>query len=262
MAIRLKTQAQIERMRATGRLVYQALQRARRSARVGMTTAELAEEAELVLIRGGAEPLFRGYTNLKSGGSPFPAGACVSVNEALVHGVPSDRPLQAGDLVSLDVGARLNGWCADSAISFVLEPCQDERRRGLCRNTRRMLELGIRGIRPGLMWSRIARRMQEHAQRLGLDVIREYVGHGIGRTMHESEPQVPNYAPTENPQQDFRLVEGLVIAIEPMLNLGMPKARVLPDGWTVVTADGSLAAHCEHTVAVTPSGADVLTDGR
>ncbi|RME37089.1 MAG: type I methionyl aminopeptidase [Planctomycetota bacterium] len=247
-------------MRRAGRVVHRVHARVRELARPGITTGELNEAAEAVIEEAGGTALFRGVTNPQAK-YPFPAALCTSVNEELVHGIPGDRRLQEGDLLSVDCGVRLAGYCGDAAITVPIGSVSEEARR-LLETTRRALEVAIAEIRPGRMWSEVARAIQDVVEREGFSVVRDFVGHGIGRQMHE-EPKVPNFWDPNSRAMDFELVPRMVLAIEPMVNAGSHRVRYGDaDGWVVVTQDRSLAAHFEHTVAVRDDGADVLTDGR
>jgi methionyl aminopeptidase len=258
MGIVLKSPENIERMRAAGRIVHRTLEHCRQLCQPGMTTRQIDEEAYRVFTAAGGKGLFKNYPGTKS---PFPANLCISVNEEVVHGIPGDRVLREGDAVGIDCGVELGGWCGDSAITVMVGQVRPDVRR-LCEVTEHVLLLAIENIRPGRMWSQIARLMQGYAERSGLSVVRDFVGHGIGQKMHEEPRGVPNFFSREFLQHDILLREGMVLAIEPMCNLGSKDVQVLPDGWTVLTVDRQPSAHFEHTVAVTARGADVLTDGR
>ena len=212
----------------------------------GVTTRELDELAERLAREAGAKPAFKGYMG-------YPASLCVSINEEVVHGIPSDRKLAEGDLVSLDFGVLLDGWYGDSAITVPVGKVSEEAER-LSRVTRECLHLAIEEVRPGRRLSDIGHAVERHATAAGFGVVREFVGHGIGTRLHE-EPQVPNFGP---PGRGPRLEPGMVFAIEPMITAGESAVKVLGDGWTAVTRDGSLAAHWELVAAVTPSGPRVL----
>lgn len=259
MALVLKSKEQIEKMRAAGRVVHQVLEHCRSICKPGITTRDLDEQAYEVFTAAGARGLFKNYPTYRPG-EGFPSNLCISVNEVVVHGIASDRVIREGDIVGVDCGVQLDGWCGDSATTIMVGAVKPEVRR-LCEVTRHCLELAIDNIKPGRLWSQIARLMQNYAERQGMSVVRNYVGHGIGQKMHE-EPQVPNYVSRETMRNDIVLKEGVVLAIEPMCNLGTAETLTLADGWTVVTADRKPSAHYEHTVAVTAHGADVLTDGR
>lgn len=255
----LKSGREIELMRAAGRVVYRVLRKMEEMARPGVTTAQLSAAAEKMIADAGGTALFKGVENPQAK-FPFPAALCTSVNEELVHGIPSDRVLIEGDIVSVDCGVRLNGYCGDSATTIPIGNVSDEAKH-LLDVTRRVLDHAIVWIRPGLMWSEVARRMQDFVEDKGLSVVREFVGHGIGRDMHE-EPKVPNFWNEAQRKMDFRLTPRMVLAVEPMVNVGGHKVEYAgSDRWVVVTKDRKLAAHFEHTIAITDTGVDVLTDG-
>jgi len=213
----------------------------------GVTTADLDAAAERLVRAAGAEPAFKGYRG-------YPCTLCASVNEQVVHGIPSARPLVEGDIISLDMGVKLNGFFGDSAVTVPVGRVSDQAAT-LLRVTRESLHKGIEQVRLGGRISDIGHAIQEHVEAHGFTVVREFVGHGIGASLHE-EPQIANYG---EPGRGPRLAEGMVLAIEPMVNVGRPAVKVLSDGWTAVTRDGSLSAHFEHTVAVTKDGPLVLT---
>ena len=242
-----KSAAEIQRMRPAGHLVAAVLAELRDAVRPGVTTAELDGMAERRIRQAGAEPAFKGYHG-------YPATICASVNDEVIHGIPSNRVLGEGDIVSIDVGAVLDGYYGDSALTVpvgrIAAPAAE-----LLRVTEESLYLGIAQAWPGHRVSDIGHAVQCHVEAHGLSVVREFVGHGIGEKMHE-EPQIPNYG---DPGRGPRLTEGMVLAIEPMVNMGKAGVKVLPDGWTAVTRDGSLSAHFEHTVAVTAEGPVILT---
>jgi methionyl aminopeptidase len=259
VAIRLKSAKQIERMRAAGRVVRRVLNRMGEMAQPGVTTEEMDREAERLTYEAGAEPLFRGVPGRGKAG-PFPACICSSINHELVHGIPGKRAIAEGDIVSIDFGVRLDGWCGDSAETFAVGEVSPDRRH-VMDVTRNVLGLAIEMVRPGMRWSEVARAMQQYVEGEGLSVVREFVGHGIGSEMWE-DPKVPNFVSRELEMRDIMLQEGMVIAIEPMVNVGSAAVGYADDGWTVVTRDGKPSAHFEHTVAVVEGGASVLTDGR
>jgi len=259
MAIELKSPADIEKMRAASQVVRQVIQRCRQLCQPGVTTWRIDEEALNVIEQCGARGLFKGYPS-SSGAGPFPANLCISVNEVVVHGIADGRVIQEGDVVGIDCGVELDGWCGDAAATIRVEKVPP-RVCELCEVTEHVLTLAIENIKPGRWWSQIARLMQNYAEQAGFSVVKEFVGHGIGRKMHE-EPQVPNFVSRETKKRDILLKEGMVLAIEPMCNMGVAQTITLEDGWTVVTADRLPSAHYEHTVAVTANGADVLTLGR
>lgn len=247
-------------MRTAGALVHRVLARVEELAGPGVATAELNAVAEEMITEAGARALFKGVTTPQAR-VPFPAALCTSVNQEVVHGVPSDRGLVPGDIVSIDCGVLLNGYCGDAAVTIAIGEVSAPVRH-LMEVTRRALGLAIEEIRPGRLWSEIARQLQQYVEGEGLSVVREFVGHGIGQEMHE-EPKVPNFVDRRQKKGDFRLVEGMTLAIEPMVTLGGPEVCYAgQERWTVCTKDGRQAAHYEHSVAVTAEGADVLTNGR
>jgi len=240
--------AELERMREAGRLVGEVLTELMAHVAPGVTTADLDALAEKRIMRAGAVPAFKGYHG-------YPATICASINEEVIHGIPSGRRvLNEGDVISIDVGASLNGYYGDSAITLPVGQVSEEAAT-LLRVTEESLYKAIGCVRPGGRISDIGHAVQHHVEAYGFSVVREFVGHGIGQRMHE-EPQVPNYG---EPGRGPRLAEGMVLAIEPMVNAGKPAVKVLADGWTAVTRDGGLSAHFEHTVAVTADGPWILT---
>lgn len=256
----LKSDREIELMRAAGRLVHRVLARMHELARPGVTTAELNAAAEEMIAEAGAVALFKGVKN-RQAKSPFPAALCTSVNEELVHGIPGNRVLTDGDIVSIDCGVRLCGYCGDSATTIAIGNISTQVRR-LLEVTRLALDLAVEEIRPGRMWSEVATKIQTLVEGERFSIVRDFVGHGIGRDMHE-EPKIPNYWNKSQQQSDFELVPMMVLAVEPMVNLGTHSVDYGDDDrWVVVTRDRKYAAHFEHTLAVTDSGVDVLTDGR
>ena len=259
MAIRLKSQHEIEKMRAAGRIVREVLEYCRQACKPGVTTRKIDEEAYRVFTAKGAKGLFKNYPTYKPG-EGFPANLCISVNEEVVHGIASDRVVKEGDIVGFDCGVQLDGWCGDSATTVMVGNVRPETKK-LCDVTSRVLEIAIENVKPGRRWSQVARVMQNYAEQNGLSVVRDFVGHGIGQQMHE-DPKVPNFVSRDLLRSDIILREGMVLAIEPMCNLGVKEVVTLDDGWTVLTVDRQPSAHYEHTVAVTSRGADVLTDGR
>jgi methionyl aminopeptidase len=242
-----KTPAQIAVMRRAGRVVAEMHEVCIRAAKPGATTGDLDAAAREVLDRRGALSNFLGYHG-------FPAVACISPNEVIVHGIPGDRVLDDGDIVSIDCGAIIEGWHADAAVTVAVGNA-DEASMRLLEATKSSLEAAIQMAAPGNRLGDIGAAVEGVADAAGYAVVREYVGHGIGTAMHE-EPEIPNYG---TPGRGLRLREGMVLAIEPMLNAGGRATRLLSDGWTVVTADSSRSAHFEHTVAVTEHGPEVLT---
>jgi methionyl aminopeptidase len=248
MVIVCRSAAELERMREAGRLVGEVLTELSAMIAPGITTADLDRAAEQRIVAAGAVPAFKGYQG-------YPATICSSINEEVIHGIPSGRRiLQEGDVVSIDVGASLDGYYGDSAMTLPVGPVSEEAAT-LLRVTEEALYKAIERARPGGRISDIGHAVQQHVEAFGFSVVREFVGHGIGQRMHE-EPQVPNYG---EPGRGPRLAEGMVLAIEPMVNAGKPAVKVLADGWTAVTRDGCLSAHFEHTVAVTAGEPWILT---
>jgi methionyl aminopeptidase len=236
-------------MHDVGRLVGEVLGELAASVAPGVSTADLDALAEKRIARAGATPAFKGYHG-------YPATICTSINDEVIHGIPSGRRiLREGDIVSIDVGASLEGYFGDSAVTLPVGQVS-ETAATLLRVTEEALYKAIERARPGSRVSDIGHAVQQHVEAYGFSVVREFVGHGIGQRMHE-EPQVPNYG---DPGRGPRLTEGMVLAIEPMVNSGRPAVKVLSDGWTAVTRDGSLSAHFEHTVAVTAGRPWILTD--
>jgi methionyl aminopeptidase len=243
-----RSAAELERMRGAGRLVGEVLTALASRVAPGVTTADLDGLAEQMIADAGAVAAFKGYHG-------YPATICASVNDEVIHGIPSgSRVLVEGDIISIDVGASLEGYFGDSAITVPVGRVSEEAAT-LLRVTEESLLKAIEKVRPGGRVSDIGHAVQRHVESYGFSVVREFVGHGIGQQMHE-EPQVPNYG---EPGRGPRLAVGMVLAIEPMVNAGKAAVRVLSDGWTAVTRDGSLAAHFEHTVAVTADEPWVLT---
>ncbi len=250
-----KNQAELEKMRAAGLLVYQVLDTLKKMVAEGVSTLDLEMTAEKMIVAAGARPAFKGYANPQAG-SKFPYVLCVSVNDEIVHGMPSEKKiLKRGDIVSLDTGVQLNGYYGDSAVTVAVGEITPEAQR-LLDVTRESLELAIEKVRPGNRLFDICGTVEQHVIANGFTVVREFVGHGIGTQMHE-EPQIPNYVDRRN--ENPRLKEGMVLAIEPMVNAGAAGSRVKADKWTAVTEDGKYSAHFEHTVAVTANGPWVLT---
>ena len=260
MAAVLKSAREIELMRAAGRVVHQVLEKTREMVRPGLKTAELASIADEIIAASGSEALFKGVRS-PAAKFPFPAAICVSVNDEVVHGIPGDRVLQKGDIVSVDCGVRRKGYCGDAATTIPVGEISEQAQR-LLAVTSGALDLALAEMRPGRPWSEVAGAMQKFVEAAGFSVVREFVGHGIGQEMHE-DPKVPNYTDRSQRKQDFRLEPGLVIAVEPMVNAGGPEVKAADwSGWPQITRDGRWSAHFEHTVAVTADGIDVLTDGR
>ncbi|MDC8449275.1 MAG: type I methionyl aminopeptidase [Nitrospira sp.] len=242
----LKTPAEIVVMAEASRVVAEALAIVKKAVCPGISTEELDHIAEGAIRSRGAVPAFKGYRN-------YPRTLCASVNEQVVHGIPSKRKLKEGDIIGLDLGAIVGGFYGDSAVTVAVGRIPEETAK-LIQVTEEALYLGIKQAVVGNRVTDISNAVQQHAESAGFSVVTEFVGHGIGRQLHE-EPQVPNYG---KPGQGPRLQPGMVLAIEPMVNMGRSAVRVLEDRWTAVTVDGSLSAHFEHTIAVQPSGAPCI----
>lgn len=243
----LKSGREIELMREAGRVVALALEKMRETVEPGVTTAELDRIAGEIIKANGARPLFKGY-----GG--FPANICASINEEVVHGIPSLRLLKSGDIISIDIGAEKNGYCGDAAVTLPVGEVDAEALK-LIEVTKTALEKGIEQAVEGNRLTDISHAVQVYVESNGFSVVRDYVGHGIGRKMHE-DPKIPNYG---SPGKGPRLTPGMVLAIEPMVNIGVYQVEVKQDGWTVVTQDRKWSAHFEHTVAVSENGPRIMT---
>ena len=243
----LKTDREIQYMRDAGKIVGQTLQELKKAIVPGVATHELDRIADQYIRRSGATPAFKGLYG-------FPANICTSINEQVVHGIPGSRQLKNGDVISIDIGTKLNRYCGDAAITVPVGDVDAEILK-LLSETEQALNKGIEQAVRGNRLSDISHAVQLHAESFGYGVVRDYVGHGIGQRMHE-DPQIPNYGP---PGRGPLLKNGMTLAIEPMINLGSPEVNVLTDDWTVVTADGKVSAHFEHTVAVTEGDPLILT---
>jgi methionyl aminopeptidase len=244
-------------MRRAGVVVADVLSQLQKIAAPGMTTAYLDGIALRMTAAAGAEALFKGVRSPQAR-MPFPGAICASVNEQVVHGIPSESVvLREGDILSIDFGVRLNGYCGDAAVTVPIGRISEESRR-LMETTKEVLEMAIQKSRPGVRWSEVAGPMQRHAESAGFSVVRDFVGHGIGTKMHE-DPKVPNFVSEELLADDIWLAEGMVLAVEPMINAGSYAVRTLGNGWTVVTRDGECSAHFEHTIAMVKGGCEVLT---
>ena len=248
MAIVIKSSREIELMRQAGRIAAGARSVARQMIEPGVTTKAINQAVFHYIKQCGAEPTFLGYYD-------YPASACISINDQVIHGIPGSRKLREGDIVSVDVGATYKGFVGDCAGTFPCGTCSDEALR-LIAVTRQSFFEGIRQARPGNRVSDISAAVQQCAEAAGYSVVRDYVGHGVGAKMHE-DPEVPNYV--QHGRGSPRLVKGMTIAVEPMVNLGGPEVRSLSDGWTVVTADGSLSAHYENSILITDGEPEILT---
>lgn len=243
-------------MRAAGRLVGRILDALAEMCRPGTPTIEFDRRSAELIDQAGAEPLFKDYPHY-AGGRPFPATVCVSINEEVVHGIPGERVVAEGDLVSFDVGVRLDGYCGDAAVSVPVGPVAPEVKR-LAEVTRRTLAIAAETIRPGILWSAVAGAMEQHVREAGFSVVTDFVGHSIGAEMHE-ELKLPNFVSRELLRNDILLEAGNTLAVEPMVNMGAHRVELLDDGWTVVTRDRRPSAHFEHTIAVVEGGSEILT---
>lgn len=259
MPIILKSRREIDMMRRAGHLARTILAQMTAACAPGVTTAELNEIAREMLASHGAVGLSKNYPTYKPG-EGYPAETCISVNEEVVHGIPGPRRLQEGDVVTLDLALMYDNYCCDTAVTVPVGTVSPKVQR-LLDVTRGTLEIALQHMKPGKRWSDVARLMQFNVERHGFSVVREFVGHGIGRTMHE-DPKVANFVTAEQLRHDFRLKPGMTLAVEPMVVMGKREVVLLEDLWTVVTADRLPAAHFEHTVAITDTGVEVLTDGR
>lgn len=246
-----KTEEEIEKMAAAGRLVAEVIQELKKNTREGITTLELDRIAEDLIIRRNARPAFKGY---KKGGLVYPSTLCTSLNNEVVHGIPSKRKLKEGELISIDVGVIKEGYYGDSAFTMGVGELSPEAEK-LVKVAEESLYVGIEQAVAGNYLSDIGHAIQSYVESYGFSVVREFVGHGIGTSLHE-EPQVPNFGP---PGRGVRLKRGMTLAIEPMVNIGGSAVRILDDDWTVMTVDGSLSAHFEHTVAITENRPRILS---
>ncbi|HCE75295.1 MAG TPA: type I methionyl aminopeptidase [Dehalococcoidia bacterium] len=251
--ITIKSSRELDLMREAGRIIAEAKLAVKNALAPGVTSLEMDALAEEIIKKRGAIPSFKGYQPAPHM-PPFPASICFSFNEEIVHGIPSERKMREGDIVSVDFGAIVEGYHGDSAFTAGVGSISDTAQR-LIDVTSDSLDAGIKMALIGSRLTDISNSIQIYAESKGYSVVKEYVGHGIGRELHE-EPQIPNYG---SPGRGPLLREGMVLAIEPMLNVGSWKTKVMPDGWTIVTIDGELSAHSEHTVAITSDGPEVLT---
>ena len=257
MAITLRSRREIDLMRKAGAVVANVLLKLKEIAEPGMTTAWLDGVAMQMTADAGAEALFKGVRSPVAK-IPFPGAICASVNEQVVHGIPSnDTKLRNGDILSIDFGVRLNGYCADAAVTIAIGEISKDRYR-LMDVTKRVLDIAIEKSAKAVRWSQIAGEMQKYAESAGFSVVKDFVGHGIGKKMHE-DPKVPNFVSDELLANDIILAEGMVFAVEPMINAGTSAVRTLKNGWTVVTRDGKSSAHFEHTIVILENGCEVLT---
>ena len=259
MPVIIKSRREIELMRKAGVVLHELVSRMKAAAVAGVTTGELDEIARRTLDEAGASSPIRNFPDYQPG-KGFPGFTCISTNEEVVHGIPGPRVLKEGDIVKIDSALTLNGYCADTAVTVPIGTIGPKVQK-LLDVTRETLQLALENIKPEKKWSDVARMIQWNVERHGFSVVREFVGHGVGRTMHE-DPKVPNFVTAEQLRGDFRIKPGMTFAVEPMVVVGHRDVEMLKDGWTIVTKDGTPAAHFEHTIAVTATGVDVLTDGR
>ena len=259
MAVIIKSRREVEMMRRTGQVGHKILTLMTEATAPGVTTGELLAICRRELEAVGAVGLSKNYPDYKPG-TGYPAEMCISVNNEVVHGIPGERVLEEGDIVTHDLALSYKGYCADTAVTVPVGRVRPEVQQ-LLDTTKETLQIALDNIRPGRKWSEIARLMQRAVQKRKYSVVREFVGHGIGRTMHE-DPKVANFVTSEQLRTDFRLRPGMTLAVEPMVVVGDREVVLLEDGWTAVTVDGTNSCHFEHTVAVTETGVDVLTDGR
>ena len=245
-------------MRRAGAVVANVLSKLEKIAKPGVTTGQLDRVALKMAAEAKAEALFKGVRSPQAR-KPFPGAICASINEQVVHGIPSDKvTLKEGDILSVDFGVRLNGYCGDSALTVPIGDITPENRR-LLDTTREVLEIAIARARPNVRWSEVAGAMQRHAESAGFSVVRDFVGHGIGTKMHE-DPKLQNFVSEELLADDILLARGMVLAVEPMINAGGYAVRTLGNGWTVATRDGRCSGHFEHTIAIVDGGCEVLTE--
>ncbi|MGA1980162.1 MAG: type I methionyl aminopeptidase [Sedimentisphaerales bacterium] len=257
MAITLRSRREIELIRKAGAVVAGVLSKLQEVAKPGVTTGWLDGIASQITAQAGAVALFKGVRSPYAR-VPFPGAICASINEQVVHGIPSGTVmLKDGDILSIDFGARLDGYCGDAAVTVAVGRISEEKRR-LIDVTKHLLDIAIAQAKPGVKWSKIAAEMQSYAESAGFSIVKDFVGHGIGKKMHE-EPRVPNFVSDELLSCDIILTEGMVLAVEPMVNAGTSDVRTLKDGWVVVTKDGKCSAHFEHTIAIVKNGCEVLT---
>lgn len=255
MVISLKTEYDIKKMRKAGLLVWSAHHLISEIISPGMTTRALDAEVDRFFESNRANPVFKGVPGRRM---PYPAATCISINEQVVHAIPSGRKIESGDIVSVDTGCKIDGWCGDAADTYLVGDVDAESRR-LVDVTRATLYLAIEKLKAAKYWSDVAAQMEKNVKRNGFSVVEVFVGHGIGRQMHE-DPQVPNYVYNSFLRYgDFPIRPGVVIAIEPMVNIGTKKVREGRDGWEMTTADGKRSAHVEHTVGILHSGPMILT---
>ncbi len=257
MAIKIKSKSEIEKMRRAGQIVREVLEHLGTLIKPGISTAFLADEADALIVEKGGKALFKGVPNPHAG-YPFPACICASIDAEVVHGIPSEeRILAEGQIISIDCGVRVDGYCGDSACTFPVGEVSEDRKK-LMEVTKKTLGIAVANIKPGVKWSAVAAKMQSFVEKNGFSVVTDFVGHGIGKEMHE-DPKVPNYVSRDLLKNDILLEPGMVLAVEPMVNTGTGDVAYGNDGWTVLTVDRRPSAHFEHTIAVTDDGSAVLT---
>jgi methionyl aminopeptidase len=257
MAITLRSSREIALLRSAGSVVAEVLSKVQDIAKSGTSTSRLDELAAEITAAAGGKALFKGVESPYAK-RPFPGTICASINEQVVHGIPSPKTLlKDGDILSIDYGIKLAGYCGDAAVTFGIGKISAARQK-LMDVTKELLDIAIATSAPGVNWSRIAGRMEACAERAGFSIVKDFVGHGIGRQMHE-DPKIPNFVSEELVKNDIILREGMILAVEPMVNMGAGSVGTLRDGWTVVTKDGRCSAHFEHTIAIVKSGCEVMT---
>lgn len=258
MAVTLRSSREIELLRQAGAVVADVLLKLQEVATPGISTGELDVIATDIAKAAGAAVLFKGVESPYAR-QPFPGAICASLNEQVVHGIPSKKViLTDGDVLSVDYGVKLNGYCGDAAMTYGIGKIAPEKQK-LIDVTKQLLDIAIERAAPGIKWSEIAAEMAKYAKQAGFSVVEDFVGHGIGTEMHE-DPKVPNYVSRELLRNDILLKEGMILAVEPMVNMGSKAVKLLRDGWTVVTKDGKCSAHFEHTIAIVKNGCSVLTE--
>ena len=257
MAITLRSRREIEQLRQAGAIVARVLSKLQEETRPGISTGQLNELALSITKAANGIALFKGVPSMY-GGQAFPGAICASINEQVVHGIPSKKTiLKNGDILSVDFGVKLNGYCGDAAVTMAVGNISDQQQR-LMDVTKGLLDIAVEKCQPGIKWSQIAGEMETAAKEANFSIVTDFVGHGIGTEMHE-EPKLPNFVSRGLLRNDLVLKEGMILAVEPMVNAGRKTVKVLIDGWTVVTTDGKCSAHFEHTIAVVKGGCEVLT---
>ncbi len=257
MAIKLRSAREIEMLRNAGAVVAKVLLQLQEAAEPGISTGELDEIALDITSECGAEALFKGVESPYAK-KPFSGAICASINEQVVHGIPSNKvKLNDGDILSVDYGAKLAGYCGDAAVTFGIGKISAEKQK-LIDVTKGLLDIAVKTSAPGVKWSEVAGKMQEACESVGFSVVKDFVGHGIGTEMHE-DPKVPNFVSRELLRNDILLREGMILAIEPMVNIGSSSVKTMRDGWLVQTKDGKCSAHFEHTIAIVRGGCEVMT---